>query len=91
MMKVLIYGNRKQDDTIWDASTPAKETVALRKLFDYLRDPDGWDVYSTIETEEHLSLYRAAEAGDDTSLKKLLELRQDYEYEEWKWGEVLKP
>jgi len=36
-MKILKYTNRKIDDTYWDASTPEKETVALRCLFKELK------------------------------------------------------
>jgi len=35
-MRVLIYGNRKQDDYIYDVSTPEKEARAFIQLFQYL-------------------------------------------------------
>jgi len=46
-MKVLIYGNRKQDDMMWDASTPEKEKAALRQLFECL--DESWQVYGEIK------------------------------------------
>jgi len=36
MTKVLVYGNRKSDDILIDASTPEKEAAAFLKLFNYL-------------------------------------------------------
>jgi hypothetical protein len=47
-MKILRYGNRKQDDMFWDASTPEKERAALRRLFEFI--DETWQVYS-IEDE----------------------------------------
>jgi hypothetical protein len=50
MAKLLIYGNRKQDDDIWDISTPELEEAAYRELFKTL---DGyWGVYADLAEEE---------------------------------------
>lgn len=48
-MKVLIYGNRKQDDMMWDASTPEQEDAAFLALFRYIGDV--WKVYSTLNAD----------------------------------------
>ncbi len=36
MNKALKYGNRKEESTYWDASTPEKEAAALQLLFKHL-------------------------------------------------------
>ena len=43
MKKVLIYGNRKQDDDIWDVSTPELLDKACLELFNILNAV--WCVY----------------------------------------------
>ncbi|MGH9426001.1 MAG: hypothetical protein ACRD2L_06840 [Terriglobia bacterium] len=48
-MKVLVYGNRKQGDMMWDVSTPEKEDAAFLALFRYLGDV--WKVYSTLNED----------------------------------------
>lgn len=46
-MKILIYGNRKQDDAIYDISTPEKEEAAFKAVFATL---DGyWRVYADLQ------------------------------------------
>lgn len=44
--KVLIYGNRKCEDLIWDISTPEKEEAAYRALFIML--DTQWLCYSEL-------------------------------------------
>ena len=46
MKKVLIYGNRKQDDEIWDVSTPELLDKACLDLFSLLND--NWQVYTNL-------------------------------------------
>ena len=48
-MKILIYGNRKQDTDMYDISTPEKEAAAYLKLFAYL--DEHWNVYADLEDE----------------------------------------
>lgn len=48
-MKILIYGNRKQDDVLYDISTPEKEEAAFRAVFKTL--DEKWHVYSEIGRE----------------------------------------
>lgn len=48
-MKILIYGNRKQDPDMYDISTPEKEAAAYLKLFNYL--DEHWQVYCDLEDE----------------------------------------
>lgn len=48
-MKVLIYGNRKQSDMIYDISTPEKEAAAYLDIFNML-DKD-WEVYIDLEDD----------------------------------------
>ena len=79
--QVLMYGNRKIDPVIIDASTLEKEAAAFLKLFQYL-DRD-WQVYDTGMTAPHKALYDKAKAGDAEAAKKLLTQRKGYEYEEW--------
>lgn len=88
-MRVLIYGNRKQDDDIYDISTPEKEAAAFLTLFNYLNDE--WCVYGDDLGNKEQSLYDAAKRGDAMAAKKLLSIRRDYEYEEWHYGEVINP
>lgn len=46
-MRVLVYGNRKQDDVIYDVSTPEKEEAAFRTLFKLF--DEEWQVYSELK------------------------------------------
>lgn len=78
-MKILVYGNRKADDTYYDVSTPGKENAAYLALFKIL--DEEWDVYVELETA-HKPLYDAAKSGDAQAAKKLMYLRRRYEYEE---------
>ena len=48
-MKILIYGNRKQDPDMYDISTPEKEAAAYLKLFKYL--DEHWQVYCDLEDD----------------------------------------
>ena len=48
-MKILIYGNRKQDPDMYDISTPEKEAAAYLKLFNYL--DEHWQVYCDLEDD----------------------------------------
>lgn len=89
-MKVLIYGNRKEDDTIYDISTPEKELAAYLALFNYL--DENWQVYECGGlTPTHKKWYAAAKTGDAESAKRLLNSRKHYEYEEFHFGEVIDP
>lgn len=91
-MKVLVYGNRKQDDMIWDISSPEKHSKAFLKLFNYLRDE--WHVYEgdywggQSESKMQKQLYELANSGDAAAAEKLLTRRRTYEYEEWHFGDV---
>lgn len=53
-MKILIYGNRKTDPTIYDISTPEKENAAFLLLFKML--DEDWEVYSDIEKAEKFEI-----------------------------------
>jgi hypothetical protein len=48
-MKILIYGNRKQDPDMYDISTPEKEAAAYLQLFKYL--DEHWQVYCDLEDD----------------------------------------
>jgi hypothetical protein len=86
-MKLLVYGNRKQDDMIWDVSTPEKRAAAFLALFAVLKD--DWQVYeaSTLNTKESALFVQASE-GDAESAEALLNRRKTYEYEEWHFAET---
>ena len=86
-MELLVYGNRKQDDYIWDISTPEKRAAAFLDLFAVLRD--DWDVYesSALNTTEAGLLVQANE-GNAVAAEKLLRRRKTYEYEEWHEAET---
>lgn len=88
-MKVLIYGNRKQDDDIYDISTPEKEAAAFLRLFNTL--DEEWQVYGGNLGAKEQPLYDAAKKGDGAAAKRLLTMRKSYEYEEWHYGEVINP
>lgn len=45
MKRVLVYGNRKSDSVIWDASTPKLEEKAFKALFKVL---ETWEVYGEL-------------------------------------------
>lgn len=87
-MKVLIYGNRKQDDEIYDISSPAKEAAAYRKIFETL--DSYWQVYEDI-TSIHRRWYDLAKKGSDTALIKLMNARRTYEYEKIREANVINP
>lgn len=87
-MKILIYENRKADPICWDASTPEKEEAALRCLFKLL--DDEWECYADIHGH-HYDLYMKARKGQFDAIKHLLHLRRGYEYEEYRWGELIDP
>lgn len=89
-MKILTYGNRKEDPSFIDVSTPEKEQAAFLLMFKHLRD--SWDVYGTCPpTGRQKALYDKANEGDADAAKKLLILRKTWEYEEWDYDEVLDP
>ncbi len=81
-MKLLVYGNRKQDDQIWDISTPEKRAAAFLELFAILRD--DWQVYESSElTTKEAGLLVQANEGDAAAAERLMKGRRTYEYEEW--------
>jgi hypothetical protein len=87
--KVLIYGNRKQDDMCWDVSTPELRSRAFLELFKYLKE--CWSVYecdywgsSPKEKATQKNLFKEACEGNPQSAEKLLTQRQSYEYESFK-------
>ena len=89
-MKVLIYGNRKQGDDIYDISTPEKEAAAYLLLFEDL--DIEWHVYECGDLSAvHKKWYKEAKAGNADSAKKLLNSRRSYECEEFHFGEVTDP
>lgn len=87
-MKILIYGNRKQDDEFFDISTPAKELAAYLKIFRIL--DEDWDVYREL-SKDHQNLYDSAKRGDGEAAKRLIVLRRSYEYEGVRQGVVIDP
>jgi hypothetical protein len=86
-MELLIYGNRKQDDQIWDVSTPKKRREAFLALFKILRD--DWQVYEggDLRVSEQKLLLKAG-LDDAEAAEKLLTGRRGYEYEEWHFAET---
>jgi hypothetical protein len=46
-MRLLVYGNRKSDDVMYDISTPEKKAAAFLKVFKLL-DKD-WQVYGDLD------------------------------------------
>jgi hypothetical protein len=84
-MKLLIYGNRKQDDMIWVIDTPEQRAQAFLALFKYLRDE--WQVYEDVEKQD-ADLKAKADTGDTQSAEILLRRRKSYEYEEWCYAET---
>lgn len=51
MKKVLRYSNRKEDDQLWDASTPELEDAAFLALFKHL--DENWDTYNDMDPTEY--------------------------------------
>lgn len=96
-MRVLAYSNRKSDPELWDASTPIKEERAFRELFQLL--DDDWGVYADLAEDSPSSKgqklqrewYEAALKGDYKALRKLMDLRRAYEYEEWSLIDIKLP
>lgn len=89
-MQLLIYGNRKQDDMIWDISTPLKRQSAFLRLFNYLRTE--WQVYDFDELPtKQKEWYNAALLDSHIDAEKLLTARRKYEYEEWRIVEAIDP
>jgi hypothetical protein len=88
MTKVLVYGNRKSDDILIDASTPEKEAAAFLKLFNYL--DNEWQCYSDMDGKQKI-LYGKAKAGDASAAFRLLSQRKSYEYEEWHIADLIDP
>jgi hypothetical protein len=87
-MRLLQYGNRKMAPIAWDISTPELELQAFLELFQYF-DGDYWQMYSVdplYGTQK--KLYLRAKDGDAGAARKLLELRQKYEYEDWQILEI---
>lgn len=94
-MKVLVYGNRKTEDVLYDVSTPAKRGKAFLKVFRLL--DKEWDVYSDLD-EPDLQTREArwkdlrdkARAGDAEAAEALLMQRSrlHYEYEQIHFTEV---
>lgn len=85
----LIYGHRKQDDLKWDISTPELRATAFLELFKELKE--SWEVYSCdywgankAEIAQQKELYRLAVSGDADAAERLLTMRIDYEYENWR-------
>jgi len=85
----LVYGNRKQPDMKWDISTPELRAKAFLELFKYLKKE--WVVYTCdywgatkAEIAQQKELYRLASDGDAEAAERLLRMRIDYEYENWR-------
>jgi hypothetical protein len=85
----LIYGHRKQDDLKWDISTPELRAKAFLELFEELKT--SWRVFEcgywgANKAEETLQkgLYDLACKGDAEAAERLLRMRIDYEYENWR-------
>ena len=89
MLKTLIYGNRKQPDVKWDISTPYLREKAFLELFKYLKTQ--WKVYQCgywgedkAEQNKQHRLYGLANGGDGKAAERLLKMRIEYEYENWR-------
>lgn len=85
-MQFLIYFG-KHGNEYWLADTPERLEAALRKLFTRL---DEWGCYESGNLGEPDWLDKAR-AGDLKSIRWLLEVRQDYEYERWELEEAVDP
>lgn len=98
-MKLLIYGNRKQDDEVYDISTPEKESKAFLQLFRCL--DEEWQVYS--EVGEHKlspcepcqkNIHRLCENGycvcekTEQCRKRALKVKEDVRKEEG-WAKLV--
>jgi len=81
-MRILIY-HGKYGDEYWAADTPERLEAAMRKLFTRL---DEWHCYE--DDEEGIA---EARAGDIRAIKRILQRRQDYEYEGWDLEEAIDP
>lgn len=94
-MKILIYGNRKQDPDVYDISTPEKELAGYLMLFNIL-DQD-WNVYDEIKSEKSmykkssLGLLEEARKGNAESARLLLNRRKVNEYEDFQIIEPIDP
>jgi len=88
-LKILVYGNRKEDDRYYDISTPEKEAAAFMRLFYYL--DEEWHVYQEFPDPRMKALYAKAQRGDAKAAKELMFSRQAYEYEEFQVVNVKDP
>jgi hypothetical protein len=85
----LVYGHRKQDDIKWDISTPELRAKAFLELFNELKttwqvfECDYWGANKNEETLQK-GLYALACKGDAEAAERLLRMRIDYEYENWR-------
>jgi len=61
-MKVLMYGNRKEDPSYWDISTPEKEEAGFRCLFRHL--------------DENWQMFQYAADDNEYTVKQLKELEE---------------
>ena len=86
-MKVLMYGNRKEDCSYWDISTPEKEEAGFRCLFRHL--DENWQMFQY--AVEELELVQKAKAGDYKSIRRILRSIQGGECAEWSIIEVMNP
>jgi hypothetical protein len=90
MSDLLIYGNRKQEDIIWDISTPEKRAAGFLALFRFLNEE--WDVYQSDDLNAaQEKLFNKAVKGDAVAAECLLTMRKNCEYEEWDFGELINP
>jgi hypothetical protein len=90
MSDLLIYGNRRQEDIIWDISTPEKRAAGFLALFRFLNEE--WDVYQPDDLNAvQEKLFNKAVEGDAVAAEHLLIIRKNYEYEEWHFGELINP
>lgn len=91
MKRILLYENRKQAPIAYNASTPALELNAFLCLFRYLESE--WGCYEDMaeEGKTQQRQYEAAKAGSGLAARKLLKLRQGYEYERWRLLDVFDP
>jgi hypothetical protein len=87
-MQLLIYGNRKEEPTYYDISTPEKELAAFLVVF---RELDNfWQVYDDLPGKQK-ELYEKAKTGDGAAAKRLMEMRKRNEYEDFQIAEVVDP
>lgn len=80
-MRTIIW-KAKHDNEIYDASTPEKEAVSFKAIFDFMESQGDYEC--SPPKAKRRALYARAKKGDAKAIKEFLlsRSRDNYEYEE---------